>query len=247
MHIRDNFLDTQDDGFVASAHEPPKPPVTTVVTPPVFHPTSEPPHPVTPPPVTPPVTGTEPPHPPVTPPVTPPVIAAETLVGTAGADNLKGGAGADLLYGSGGNDFLRGEGGNDTLAGGDGDDTLSGGTGANVLSGNAGHDTFVITAPLSTNVTALDHITDFTHGEDHLMFGSRLTLGDSNFMGGKAANYGDALKTANSAIHSGLTDLMLIQVGHDLIVFADAGGHNQVDEAVVLVGRSLADITGHLI
>ena len=238
MFNRYDFSTSHDDGFLAEPHEPVKPPVTTTVTPPLVHPAFEPPHPpplVTPPPPTP---------PPSTP---PPVTAGETLVGTAGADTLTGHGGSDLLYGSGGNDLLRGEGGNDTLAGGDGDDTLSGGAGANVLSGNAGHDTFLISSPLATYVGGLDRITDFNRGEDHLVFGGHLTLGETNFMGTKAASYGDALKIANSVLHSGRTDLMVIQVGGDVIVFANAGNHNQVDEAVVLVGRSLADITGHLI
>lgn len=246
MFKRHEYFASQDDGILAEPHETVKPPVVTTVTPPVVHPTTEPPHP-TPPVAPPPVTGTEPPHPTPPPVTTTPITGAQTLVGTAGPDELKGGAGSDLLYGSSGNDFLRSEGGNDTLAGGDGDDTLSGGAGANVLSGNAGHDTFQINAPLTTSMGGLDRITDFNRAEDHLVFGGRLTLGETNFMGTKAASYGDALKVANSVLHSGRTDLMVVQVGADVIVFADAGNHNQVDEAVVLVGRSLADITGHLI
>ena len=236
MFNRSDSFNTPDDDVVASAHEPVRPVTTSPVTLPVPHPTTEPPHPTPPP-----VTTTEPTHP-----TPPPVTGAQTLVGTAGADDLKGGSGADMIYGSGGNDYLRGEAGNDTLAGGDGDDTLSGGSGANLLSGNAGHDTFMIFAPLSTFVAGVDRIADFTHGDDRLIFGGRLTLSDTNFTSAKAGSYGDALKSAAATLHAGHIDLVAVQVGADVIVFADAGGHNQVDESVILVGKTLADIGGHL-
>jgi Ca2+-binding RTX toxin-like protein len=194
------------------------------------------------------------PTPPVLPPVASPVAAAhvedhgrkpdpgETLTGTARADDLKGGAGADSLSGGDGNDRLRGEGAGDTLSGGGGADTLSGGAGADVLTGGAGHDVFVINAQLASSPTGFDRITDFTHGEDKLVFGEHLTLTDTNFMTAAEADYADALAAATFQINSGVTDLVAVQVGSDVIVFADSGHHNHVDAAVVLVGRTLADL-----
>jgi hypothetical protein len=44
--------------------------------------------------------------------------------------------------------------------------------------------------------------------------------------------------TANNAI-----DYVVVQVGGDVVVFADTGALNTADDAVVLVGRTLADIS----
>ena len=63
---------------------------------------------------------------------------------------------------AGGN--LSGLGGKDTLVGGAGADTLKGGAGADTLTGNGGGDTFVFDGPTG----ALDVITDFVSGVDHM-------------------------------------------------------------------------------
>ena len=208
------------------------PPVThpPVVTPPVTTgPTTSDhkPEPVTPPVTHPPVT-----HPPVThPPVT---TTGETLTGTSGADNLKGGDGADVL---------RGEAGNDTLSGGLGNDTLSGGRGADVLTGGAGHDLFLVSGPVSTNAADADRITDFTHGEDRISFGDHLNLTDATFARGTASTYGEAVTAAYAKISSGAADLVAIQVGADVILFADSTHHNHMDASVILVGQSLTALT----
>jgi len=172
--------------------------------------------------------------------------APETLTGTARADELKGGPGDDSISGGDGNDRLRGDDGADTVVGGAGDDTLDGGSGANVLTGGQGSDSFVISQHIGANADALDHITDFTHGEDKLVFGEHLTLTDTDFTPAQAANYADALAAATAQIESGATDLVAVQVGSDVIIFADADHHNHVDAAVVLVGKSIADIGGSL-
>jgi Ca2+-binding RTX toxin-like protein len=124
----------------------------------------------------------------------------DTLSGGAGHDVLEGGAGQDVLAGGAGNDSLSGGGsgdtlfgdnGRDTLAGGAGNDVLHSGTGRSRLDGGAGRDTLF--ADLSggghvlTGGSGADRfifhdagktasrsvITDFTPGEDRLVFGNR--------------------------------------------------------------------------
>jgi Ca2+-binding RTX toxin-like protein len=75
-------------------------------------------------------------------------IGTDSFRGTGnGLDNrVTGGAGADVLRG------------------GDGNDTLTGGGGADVLTGGVGADSFVF-----DDSAATDKITDFSHGEDHLV------------------------------------------------------------------------------
>lgn len=217
--------------FVAHEPEHPKPPVVT----PVF--THEPEHPKPPAPKPPPPAGDHPP----TPVPTMPSAGGQTLTGTTGPDDLKGGRGADSLAGGDGADRLRGEAGNDTLSGGGGDDTLSGGAGADRLTGGPGADLFKITGPVSKGPGDLDRVTDFTHGEDHLAFGDHLALTEAAYATGTAATYADALTAATSRIASGAADVVAIQVGADVIVFADSEHHNHVDAAVVLVGQTLAN------
>ena len=166
-----------------------------------------------------------------------------TLTGTAGDDDLKGTAGADRLYGGEGNDLLRAEGGGDTLEGGAGDDTLVGGRGADLLTGGSGSDTFLISGRVTDIQADVDRITDFTHGEDRLGFGSHVSLAGHSFWSGSAATYGDAVAAATQQITSGAADLVAVQVGTDVIVFADTSLHNHVDTAVVLVGQTLAGIS----
>ena len=48
---------------------------------------------------------------------------------------------------------------------------------------------------------------------------------------------------ANSQIAGGVVDYVVIQVGSDVVVFCDTAGNNgSAEDAVVLVGRTLADI-----
>ena len=165
------------------------------------------------------------------------------LTGTAGDDYLKGASGGDSLSGGDGNDMLCGGGGADTLDGGAGNDTLVGGRGADVLTGGSGSDTFLISGKVTATQDGLDRITDFTHGEDRLGFGGQMSLAGHSFWSGSAATYGDAVAAATQQITSGAADLVAVQVGTDVIVFADSSLHNHVDAAVVLVGQTLAGIS----
>lgn len=100
---------------------------------------------------------------------------ADQFYGAQGDDAAIGGLGNDVLHGQLGNDTLKGTEGADRLAGGLGDDLLEGGAGADTLAGGIGSDTltggtgadrFRFAAPEQF----YDHITDFTHGQDKLVF-----------------------------------------------------------------------------
>ena len=177
----------------------------------------------------------------------PPVMAAESLTGTAGDDVLRGGSGDDSLVGLDGNDQLHGGRGADTLDGGLGNDTLVGGPGADVMTGGAGADVFRIGGSAHT-LAGLDRITDFTHGEDHLVFAEAPVATAANFATDTAADFETARADANAKMAAG-ADFVAVQVGANVIVFADeAGDHGEppehhVESGVLLVGKTLADVS----
>jgi Ca2+-binding RTX toxin-like protein len=148
-----------------------------------------------------------------------------TLTGTAGDDSLKGGSGGD------------------TISGGDGNDTLQGGHGGDVLTGGAGADTFLMTGGghITASENSVDRITDFTHGVDTLGFGRQVSLAGHDMWTGTAGSYAEAFADAKSVIGSGQADIVAVQVGPDLVVFADSTLHNHVDGAAILVGKTIAD------
>ena len=149
---------------------------------------------------------------------------AQTLTGTDGADRLRGGDGAD------------------TLSGGGGDDILRGGKGADVLTGGAGNDVFRIDDRAAT-LDGLDRITDFTHGQDKIVFDddAHAPLTADHFATASAADYAGALAQAKMLIGSGGADVVAVQVGADVVVFGDEN-ENQIEAGVLLVGRSLSDV-----
>lgn len=164
-----------------------------------------------------------------------------TLIGTPGVDDLSGKSGGDSLSGLGGIDLLHGAGGGDTLNGGDGNDSLWGGAGSDVLTGGAGSDTFFIQDRLGAEAD-LDRITDFTHGQDRIGFGGRTSLAGHDLATGTATTYDDALALATQKISANAADVVAVQVGSDVIVFADGDLHDKISGAVVLVGKTLADV-----
>ena len=170
----------------------------------------------------------------------PPVVMAETLTGTAGADRLEGGDGDDSISGLAGNDRLEGGKGNDTIDGGDGNDLIRGGKGADVLTGGNGDDTFVIDSG-AKQLSAIDRITDFTSGHDKLVFDDAPAATAAGFATDTAADFTTALADANTKMAAG-ADFVAVQVGADVIVFADEVGEHHVESAVLLVGKTLADI-----
>jgi len=164
-----------------------------------------------------------------------------TPVGTPGPDTLKGGARPDLIDGGDGNDVIDGGGGGDTLVGGAGNDTIQGGRGGDLLTGGAGNDTFLVSGHVTDAEASVDRITDFTHGEDTLGFGRQISIAGHPMGTATADNYADAFAAAKTQIAAGAADIVAVQVGADLVVFADSYLHDHIDGAVVLVGKSLAD------
>jgi S-layer protein len=171
---------------------------------------------------------------------------ADTIDGGAGNDTLSGGKGDDSLAGLDGNDLLRGGKGADTIDGGAGNDTLSSGHGADVLTGGAGADVFRIDGSAKT-LAGLDRITDFTHGEDRLVFHDAAVATATNFATDTAVDFHTAMADANAKMAAG-ADFVAVQVGADVMVFADhaadPGGpaDHHVESGVLLVGKTLADI-----
>jgi len=149
----------------------------------------------------------------------------ETLTGTDDGDPLTGGAG------------------DDSLDGGLGDDTLTGGDGADQLTGGEGADLFGAAGAVATP-DDLDRVLDFTTAEDTLDFGAGLAATEESFATDTTADYATALAAANVQIGDGTTvDFVAVQVGADVIVFADTDAEAGADQAIVLVGRTLADVS----
>ena len=126
----------------------------------------------------------------------------DRLIGNGGADFLYGMSGDDVLFGNDDNDKLDGGGGGDALLGGGGDDTLvggadidrlTGGQGHDQLTGDAGHDRFIWQSPDEGG----DRITDFTPGQDLLLFASAsfggiAAVNDTNFVANSSGVAKDA-------------------------------------------------------
>ena len=152
------------------------------------------------------------------------LFSVESAIGSAFADTLTGTAGASTLGGGGGNDLLFGAGGRDLLTGGAGSDTYA------FARGDSG-------------VTAgqLDVVSDWS-SDDFLGFANGAAT-TSNYVEASAASYAEALTLANAQIGAGAADFVAVAVGSDVVVFADTGGDNgTADDAVVLMGRTLADV-----
>lgn len=168
--------------------------------------------------------------------------AGKALTGTSGDDVLKGGAGDDNISGLDGNDFLKGAGGDDTLDGGAGNDTLDGGTGSDLLTGGAGEDVFLVSGKVTATEDGLDRIADFTTGVDRIGFGGSVSLAGHTATT-VSGDYATVLGLATTAITSGQDDIVFAQVGNDLVVFADSDLRDTVGGAIVLVGKTAADVS----
>ncbi len=149
-----------------------------------------------------------------------------TLDGGAGIDRLHGGLGDDLLLGGGGNDALRGWQGADTLTGGPGSDQFQ----------------ISASSSIATVQSTLDRITDWDGEQDRLVFfsdaGLPSTPGTSiNYREVSVLDYDAALTLATASLNDPFVAYIAIQLNADVYVFAERAG------AVILVGRTLADIT----
>jgi Ca2+-binding RTX toxin-like protein len=187
----------------------------------------------------------------------------DSILATSGGDTLSGGDGDDILNagsftgaktaasvldGGAGDDSLNGGDGNDSLSGGAGHDVLDGQGGADTLSGGAGSDQFQFyQGEASTVEGQLDRIVDWDGTQDHLFFSGDGAADpgagtSTNYAEFSAADYASALAQANTQIHGGVIRYVAVQVGADVIVFSDAAVNHTVGAAVMLVGKTLADI-----
>src|SRR6185312_6676421 len=136
-------------------------------------------------------------------------------------------------------DALFGLVGPDTLQGQAGDDVLQGGQGADLLDGGAGSDLFLIASGDSPAVAGqTDTIVNWAH-EDHLSFvfqnGQLLTPSANafNYVETTASSFAAAQAAANAQIAGGVVEYVAVQVGGDVVVFADdKGDHGAADDAV---------------
>jgi len=193
-------------------------------------------------------------------------VGPQTITAGAGADTILSGSGNDNIHVGGGGDIIDGGAGSNTIAGGAGNDTIHGGAhgvnGTDILTGGGGQDVFIVSAGdtlasdgPSTPTLGITQIRDWT-SSDLLDFG--LAKGTSaNFSETTATDFNDAIVQANN--HLGQGDFVAVQVGTDVIVFADTNtftsnstpptlgvsDHHITsdDDAVTLVGKTLADIT----
>ena len=186
------------------------------------------------------------------------VRGAGRLLGEEGDDTLQadtdnvgildGGNGNDLV--EGGREFGRAE----TLFGRAGADTLVGFAGRDLLSGGDGPDLFRYheageATVFAQSVAELEHIAGWA-AEDRLQFltgrlpdGSRVSIAgtDANYAERTAADFFGANSAAFEAITAGKT-FVAVQVGADVILFAKLSGDQGASDAIVLTGRTLADI-----
>ncbi|HEX7945217.1 MAG TPA: hypothetical protein VF495_11155 [Phenylobacterium sp.] len=160
--------------------------------------------------------------------------APDHIEGGSGDDQLGGGAGADLLVGGLGVDSLDGGGDGDTLRGGFGDDQLRGGRGLDTMEGGDGADAFVFAEGDGAPV-APDIITDWT-SDDRLVFGAVGAY--------QEASAPDAGRTYANSLIAGGARFVAMQTPSGVIVYADTAGNGGVaEDAVLLSGRTLADIS----
>lgn len=184
--------------------------------------------------------------------------AGDKLVeGGAGADNLQLGTGAVTANGGDGDDFmltqrgsrslLRGEGGADRLAG-EGSDTLDGGAGDDWISprggldamiGGSGSDTFSFASFASQRVAGqIDRILDWTTSDRIEVEGiSRAAMQYSE------QTAPDLTAAFSQYANLGVNSVVAVQVGADVVLFSSFNISGFAAEPLILVGRSLADIS----
>lgn len=126
------------------------------------------------------------------------------------------------------------------VAVGDVDATADGSVGKQA--GSDGADIFHA-GDLADTVDGLEHVTDFAHGQDMIDFSGLDALTDSDFAATTAEDLAAALASANEIMGGTGEHVVAVQVGADVIVFADTGDEGHAGSAVLLVGRSLTDVS----
>jgi Ca2+-binding RTX toxin-like protein len=159
---------------------------------------------------------------------------ADTLIGDNGENTLYGAEGNDILVGNGGNDAIYGDrvvswtdplhhtdaSGDDKINGGKGNDFIVGGGGADTLVGGADADIFAYGAVSESNASAIDRITDFTKGSDHIQLWFTVTGTDASVSTDRLSHLGSAADAGHLAVHHAL----LANVGGTNYLVVDANG-----------------------
>lgn len=155
---------------------------------------------------------------------------ANSMNGNSANNTLSGGLGNDSLFGWDGNDSLAGGNDHDRLSGGNGNDTLVGGHGNDVVGGGAGADDFVFSA---TAINGHDHISDFQHGLDRLVF----TAADYGFAAGHVLT-GAEFTAGSAAVGTG--PQFIWNDATDRLYFdADGSGAGEAFELAIVTGNSV--------
>ena len=140
--------------------------------------------------------------------------------------------------------------GSDTITGGSGNDTIVAGGGHDLISGGGGGDVFVFAAPdslVNAGINGIEVITDWvsTDALKVAAVGTGVTFYHNDTL--TASTFGGAVTAANTQIattHAG-DKYAAVQVGSDVIVFIDSNASGTIttaDDAILLTGRTLADI-----
>ena len=173
------------------------------------------------------------------------------ISGGTGNDTITGGNVASLIDGGSGNDSLTGGTAADAITGGQGDDTIVGGGGADLLAGGGGADQFnfanhITQASLGSGGVAV--ISDWVN-TDSLKFGA-LGAGATFYHNDSltATSFNNAIGVANGSAHIAGDKYFAVQVGADVVVFADSNADHAIDstdDAIILTGKTLADIVAN--
>lgn len=190
---------------------------------------------------------------------------ADYLSGDLGNDEIHAGAGDDIVLGGAGDDTLNSSDGSDILKGGDGNDQIVVyGFGHALVDGGAGNDTIVSASPQdsllyggagadrfefvsNTPIGRLtsDAIADWeAHDSLHFAQVSIYSVLPRQYSEFVADSFDQAHAIADEHIRFAGARYVAAQADGNVYVFADTDGDssNGADVAVILVGRSLADI-----
>lgn len=115
------------------------------------------------------------------------------------------------------------------------------GVGSVIQSGSDDADIF-LAGDVAPDVDGLAHVTGFAHGQDIIDFSGLDAIADSDFASSTADDFAGALAAANAIMAGTGETVVAVQVGDDVIVFADTGDADQAGSAILLVGRTLSDV-----
>lgn len=168
----------------------------------------------------------------------------DIVLGGEGADTINALAairpGLQSISGGGGADSIVGTTSFDTLNGDAGADTIDGGGGQDILFGGAGADRFLMVRGGSFQQNALPQVRGWS-SEDSIQFTNVFEL-PPQYSELNASAYADAIAKAQAMLSVVDNAAVAIQLGSDVIVFSGLTV-GSIDTAILLVGRSLNDIS----